>query len=73
MEILHSIKNTGKYLTLKQMFDISAKLIAEQSDEIYVATTINWGDFSWKHLSLVGDEEVISLSHAMVYVFSDSV
>ena len=28
---------------------------------------------SWKHLSLVGDEEVISLSHTEVYVFSDSV
>ena len=33
----------------------------------------NWGDSSWKHLSLIGDEEVISLSHAKVYVFSDSV
>ena len=28
---------------------------------------------SWKLLSLVSDEEVISLSHAKVYVFSDSV
>ena len=55
---LHSIKNTGKDLTMKQMFDISEKLIAEQS---------------WKHLSLVSDEEVISLSHAKVYVFSGSV
>ena len=34
--------------------------------------TINWVDSSWKHLSLI-DEEVISLSHAQVYVFSDSV
>ena len=33
-EILHSIKNTGKNLTLKQMFDISEKLIVGQSDEI---------------------------------------
>ena len=31
------------------------------------------GDSAWKHLSLVGGEEVISLSHAKVYVFSDSV
>ena len=66
----HSIKNTGKDLTLKQMFDISEKLIAEQSDEIYGVNTINWSDSSWKHLSLVNDEEVISLS---LYVFSDSV
>ena len=33
-ENLHSIKNTGKNLTMKQMFDISEKLITEQSDEI---------------------------------------
>ena len=50
-------------------FDISEKLIAEQSDEIYGVNTINWGDSSWKHLSLIGDEEVISLPHAKVYVF----
>ena len=30
----HSITNT-KDLTMKQMFDISEKLISEQSDEIY--------------------------------------
>ena len=58
---------------MKQMFDISEKLIAGQSDQIYGVTPINWEDPSWKQLSLVGDEEVISLSHAKVYVFSDSV
>ena len=62
-----------KNLAMKQMFDISEKLIAEQSDEIYGVRTNNWVDSSWKHLSLIGDEEVISLSHAKVYVFSDSV
>ena len=71
-EILRSIKNTANNLTMKQMFDISEKLIVEQSDEIYGVNTINWDDSSWKHLSLIGDEEVISLSHAKVYVFSDS-
>ena len=35
--------------------------------------TINWGDSAWKHLSLIGDDEVVSLSRAKVYVFSDSV
>ena len=35
--------------------------------------TINWEDSSWKHLSLVGGEKVISLSHTKFYVFSDSV
>ena len=69
----HSIKNTGKDLTMKQMFDISEKLMVGQSDEIYEVNTINWDDSSWKHLSLIGDEEVISLSHAKVYVFSESV
>ena len=69
---LHSIKNTED-LTMKQMFDISEKLITEQSDEIYGVNTINWEDSSWKYLSLVGDEEVISLLHTRVYVFSDSV
>ena len=69
---LHSIKNTED-LTMKQMLDISEKLIAEQSDEIYGVNTINWEDSSWKHLSFVGGEQVISLSHTKVYVFSDSV
>ena len=70
-QISHSIKNTGDNLTLKQMCDISEKLIAEQSDEIYGVNTINCEDFSWKHLSLIGDEEVISLSLAKIYEFSD--
>ena len=58
---------------MKQMFDIFEKLIVGQSDEIYGVTTVNCVDSSWKHLSLIGDEEVISLSHAKVYVFPDSV
>ena len=61
-ENLRSINNTGKDLTMKRMFDISEKLIVG-------VNTINWDDSSWKQLSLVGDEEVISLSHAKVYVF----
>ena len=39
---LHSIKNTGKDLTMKQMFDISEKLILEQSDEIFGVSQISW-------------------------------
>ena len=53
-------------LTMKQMFDLSEKLVSEQSDEIYGIGTINWEDSSWKSLSLVGDEEVISLLHIKV-------
>ena len=48
---------------MKQMFDISAKLIVGQSNEICGVNMINWEDSSWKHLSEVGDEEVLSLSH----------
>ena len=65
-ENLHSI-NTWNNLTMKQMFDMSEKLKVGKSDEIYGVLPINW------ELSLVSDEEVISLSHAKVYVFSDSV
>ena len=68
----HSIKNT-KDLTMKQMFDISEKLRTEQSDEIYGISSINCEHSSWKYWSLVGDEQVVSLLHAKVYVFSDSV
>ena len=68
----HSIKNT-KDLTMKQMFDISEKLVSEQSDEIYGVKTINWESSSWKDLSLIGDEQIISLQRTKVYVFLDSV
>ena len=67
----HSVKNT-KDLTMKQMFDIPAKLVSEQ-DEIYGVKTIDWEYYSWKYLSLIGDERVISLQRTKVYVFSDSV
>ena len=67
----HSIKNTT-YLTMKQMFDISEKLLSEQ-DEIYGVKTINWENSSWTYLSLIGDEQVISLQRTKVNVFSDFV
>ena len=54
-------------------FHGKGKLIVGQSDEILGVTLIDWEDSSWKHSSLVSDEEVISLSHAKIYVFSDSV
>ena len=67
----NSIMNTTD-LTLKKMFDISAKLVCEQ-DDIFNADKIHWEKHSWKHLSLIGDETVINLQCAKVYVFSDSV
>ena len=56
---------------MKHMFDISEKSITEQSDEMYEVNTMYWGDSSWKYL--FGDEQVVVLSHARVYVFSDTV
>ena len=66
-------QNTGKYSTLKQMFETSEKLIVEQSDEIYGVSQTTRENFPWKQLSLAHNKEVVSLSHAKVYVFSDSV
>ena len=70
----HSIANTTD-LTLKQMFDISTKLVSEQAeqDEISGLETIGWENHSWKYLSLIGDERIINLQRTKVYVFSDSV
>ena len=48
-------------------------MIAEQSDEIHGVNTINSEHSSWKYLSSIVDEDVVSLSHTKVYVFSDSV
>ena len=59
-------------LTLKQMFDITAKLVNEQ-DEINNLDNIQWRKNSWRQLSLIGDETVINLQRTKVYVFSDSV
>ena len=67
----HSIVNTTD-VTLKQMLDISTKLVSEQ-DEISGLETIGWENYSWKHLSLIGDERIINLQRTKVYVFSDSV
>ena len=67
----HSIANTTD-LTLKQMFDISTKLVSEQ-DEISGLETIGWENHLWKYLSLFGDERIINLHSTKVYVFSDSV
>ena len=68
----HSIKNM-KDLIMKQMFDISEKLISEQSDEIYGVKTTDWENHSLKYLSLIGDERAVNLQRTKVYVFSDSV
>ena len=63
----NSIVNTAD-LTLKQMFDISAKLVTEQ-DEISGLETIGWEKHSWKYLSLIGDERIINLQHKSLRLF----
>ena len=63
----NSIVNAAD-LTLKQMFDISTKLVSER-DEISGLETIH----SWKYLSLIGDERIINLQRTKVFVFADSV
>ena len=59
-------------LTLKQMFDITAKLVSDQ-DEINNLDEIYWAKNSWRKLSQIGDETFINLQRTKVYVFSDSV
>ena len=71
MDIQNSIMNSTD-LTLKKMFDITLKLVSEQ-EEINKLDKIHWEKNSWKQLSLIGDETVINLQRAKVYVFSDSV
>ena len=71
MDNQNSIMNSTD-LTLKKMFDITVKLVGEQ-EEINNVDKIHWEKHSWEHLSLIGDETVINLQRAKVYVFSDSV
>ena len=60
----NSIMNSTD-LTLKKMFDITAKLVGEQ-EEIFNVDKIHWEKHSWNHLSLIGDETVINLQRAKV-------
>ena len=44
-----------------------------EQEEVNNVDKIHWKNHSWKQLSLIGDETVINLQRAKVYVFSDSV
>ena len=59
MDNQNSIKNSTDF-TMKQMFDISVKLVSEQ-EEINNLDKNSWKNHSWKQLSLIGDETVINL------------
>ena len=65
-----SITNT-RDLALKQLFDISTKLVSGP-DVISRIETVGWKDYSWKYFSLIGDERANNLQRTKVYVFSDS-
>ena len=45
-----------KDLTLKQMFDTSARSVSEQ-DEIFGSETIGWENHSWIFMPFIGDKE----------------
>ena len=66
-----SIVNTTD-LTLKQMFDISTRLVSEEGEISGLETTV-WENRSWKYLSLIGDERIINLQRTKVNVSSGSV
>ena len=65
---IQSVVKNYEDLTLKQI----AQLVNNQ-DEINGLDKIQWEKYSWTRLSLIGDETVINLQRAKVYVFSDSV
>ena len=69
---IQSVVKNHESLTLKQMFDVTAQLVNNQ-EEIHGLDKIQWEKDSWKRLSLIDDETVISLQRTKVYVFSDSV
>ena len=52
--------------------NVICKLVGEQ-DEISGLETIGLEKHSWKYLPPIGDERIINLQRAEVYVFSDSV
>ena len=60
-------KNTGKDLTLKQMFDISEKLIVGQSDGIFGVTPSYWEDSSRAQLSLIMMKKSVSRVQRFTY------
>ena len=68
----HSIKTT-KDLTLKQSSTHPRNWCPNEMRSMEWKQLIVWENSSWKHLSLIGDEQVISLQRTKVYVFSDSV
>ena len=72
-ENFNSIKNTGTITLWNKCLTYLKSWYWNNQMRFFGVLPISWDNSLWKRLSLVNDEEVISLSHAEVYVFSDSV
>ena len=60
---------SDSWITMKQMFDISEKLITEQSDEIYGVNTINWEDSHGSiYILLVMKKSSVSCTQRFTYL-----
>ena len=68
----NSIMNSTD-LTLKQMFGITAKLVAELRWDLKFRNDLVWKNIHGNICPLIGDERIINLQRAKVCVFSDSV
>ena len=69
---MQNVVQNEENLTLKQMFDITARTIHNE-EEIYCLDKVVYQRNTWTQLSLINDPVVIGLQSAKVYVFSDFV
>ena len=69
---IQSVIKNHESLTLKQMFDVTAKIVNNE-EEITGLDKILYQKNSWTQLSLINDPVIINLQSTKVYVFSDSV
>ena len=67
---LRITRNTD-FEKVEQLFDISQKLILNQSEDIFGISTIDWNTIPWMRTTLLHDRAV-KLSKAKVHIFSDS-
>ena len=69
---IQSVVKNQESLTLKQMFDVTAKIVHNE-EEISGLDKILYHKNSWTQLSLINDSVIINLESTKVYVFPDSV
>ena len=70
-DYLDNLQSTQSQRTMKQLFDVTRKLVSEQT-EIQGMSLIDWQEKSSKRTTLLNDRAV-QLSTAKAYGFSDSV